>query len=471
METNNNVYNSEDEIELINPWKRPFSNIVWGLILTSFNLNLFKLQYILSTVGIVLLYLGFRELCKVNRWFHITWILATIRLVWQLIQLLMYATPFNLIFKDNIMIAFIITIFQIVFLITFRNGIHTVYRQAGFIKKRDPIVLLIVWTIVVAFIALTPYASIWLIFIPLIILYIIFITSLSDVGNDLSSAKNEFNSETLKMNHNLFALGYCICCLILVSIGCIISNHIPLDMTPRAQINDSDIRTELLDLGFPKDIMTDISDEDISRLSGAINVQIDQNLLTFDSILASNQFNSRSHIKNSEPSYKGLNVTTIYVELPDKLIYVIEYFDWNDRKAYWQDGFTIFGADDFELINGVLLFKKNGVDYTAPIPRLNCKYVTSYSMFGANESKKISGAVSFPFRSVYQRGYIFYCIKLPKEKWVGSNCFNYVHNSHPFQFPYDEIEQQILKGSLFFRDNLEQHYTNFFTQDYREANP
>lgn len=471
MGTINNFNNSEDEIALINPWKQPFNNIIWGLITTSITLNLFMLQYILSTAGVVLLYLGFRNLRKVNRWFHITWILSTIRLVWHLVQLFIFATPFNLIYRDNKMIAFVITIFQIAFLLTFRNGIHTVYKQANVIKRRDPILFLVVWTIIVAFIPLTPYANIWLIFIPLIIFYIIFISSLSSVGNDLSNAACEFISGNVKKNHNIFTLGYFACCLVLISIGCFFSNHIRLNMSPQTPRTESDIRTDLLDLGFPKDIMGDISDEDISRFSGAIHVQSYGDLLTFDSMFASNPINSRSEIIYSEPSYSGLNATTIYVELPDNLIYAIEYFQWIDRNAYWHDGFTIFGQDDFELLNGVLLFKKDGVDYTAPIPSLACEIVASKSMFNENVLKQISGAVSFPFHSDDQRGYIVYSVQLPKEKWIGSNCFNYVHYSHPFRFPYEDTEQQILKGSLLFRDNLQQHYTNIKTQAYREAHP
>jgi hypothetical protein len=149
---------------------------------------------------------------------------------------------------------------------------------------------------------------------------------------------------------------------------------------------------------------------------------------------------------------------------------VLVHFDWTDGKAYWQDGFTIWGENGIELLNGRLLYKINEVEYSAPIPRLKCEAVTQYSFFGAQESRQISGAVSYPFASKEQRGYVFYRIQLPKDQLCGSNCLNYVHYNLPVQFPYSETEQQIINGKYFFDDNLLQHYTNFFLKGYRDIN-
>jgi len=91
-------------------------------------------------------------------------------------------------------------------------------------------------------------------------------------------------------------------------------------------------------------------------------------------------------------------------------------------------------------------------------------------MFGTKESKQISGAVSFPFNSSRQRGYVFYHIQLPKDQWIASNIFNYVHYHHPFQLPYEETERRILSGNFFFKDNLDQHHTIHKMKAFRDAN-
>lgn len=50
--------------------------------------------------------------------------------------------------------------------------------------------------------------------------------------------------------------------------------------------------------------------------------------------------------------------------------------------------------------------------------------------------------------------------------WLGSNLLNYIHYSNPFRSPYEETERK----NLMFSDKIRQHYTNFRTKAYREAN-
>lgn len=50
-----------------NPWRNPIKLITWGFLMTSFTLNFFLLQYILPTIGVGLLYLGFLNMRKGNR--------------------------------------------------------------------------------------------------------------------------------------------------------------------------------------------------------------------------------------------------------------------------------------------------------------------------------------------------------------------------------------------------------------------
>jgi hypothetical protein len=202
--------------------------------------------------------------------------------------------------------------------------------------------------------------------------------------------------------------------------------------------------------------LKDISDRDAALLNAAQHVDSSSSSLDFNPYYLANKAGHGVDININK-----LQVTTIYIELPDNYMGIFVYFNWRDNKAYWQDGFTIFGLKGFELLNGTLLFQQNGIDYTAPIPRLKCQNVNSKNMFGSEESRQIFGAVSYPFHSEKQRGYVFYQLKLPDKPYAGGNCINYVHNRYPFQFPYAQTEKQIINGSYFFSDRVKQQYTNF----------
>jgi hypothetical protein len=187
-------------------------------------------------------------------------------------------------------------------------------------------------------------------------------------------------------------------------------------------------------------------------------------------------FNSKQEtIKNESGTYNtlqkpgksSLKTTSIYVELKDNRMYAIEYFQWLGGSAYWHDGFTISSSEKLELINGRLLYEKNGMSYSAAIPRLKNEMISQSDWFGAeSQSEKIAGAVNYPFGSDRQRGYVFYQLDIRENAWTGNNILNYIHYSNPFRSHYEETERK----NLMFSDKLRQHSTNFRTKAYREAN-
>jgi hypothetical protein len=462
------VTHDDDEVKEINPWREPISHITWGFVLTSFTLNFLLLQYILPTLGVVSLYLGLRRLRKENRWFFAAWILAAIKLIWHLVQLVVHATPMYLHYDSSVVVKTVIVAFQLILLLVLRKALKEAFSQSNKKPVRDPVLLVVLWTGLITACAIMPPEIIMIAFIPLMIFLIIITRSLYKIGDDLNEVDYVGIEKPAKISDTVLLWGYLISCLIFVLASSILANHIKLDVSRQMKTSDSALRTELIELGFPQHILVDISDNDISKLSGAIYIESNSTSMMFNPVKVTTQ-NSNNITISNKPGDCNLQVTTIYVEFPENVVYVFEYFDWNNSKAYWQDGFTIWGEEEIELLNGVLLFKKDGVDYTAPIPRLRCDNITSYSFFGANETKKIAGAVSYPFSTERQRGYILYRLQLPQDQWICSSCMNFVHYTQPFQYPFMETEKRILNGMYFIRNNMQQHYTTFELQSYRDA--
>lgn len=442
-----------------NPWRKPMSNITWGFVFTVMTFNFLSLQYVLPTIGVGLLYIGFRDLHEENKELNIAWIFSIINMVVHVLGLIYVNTPLNVIFKNNVIMIFILNAFQVSFLLIFRKGLKKVFKKADVKPSKDPLLGVIIWRIVILILVIKELGSIWFIYVPVIFFYFYNFRSLYKLGDDLSYIKFKNSDENIRLNSKKHVLEYMIGCAFIVILCILGSNHIRLDSTEFTSPKTSETRDTLMNMGFPEAILKDISDDEVDMLKDAIYVDVSSELLKFKEYGAYNII--------EKPGKSNLKTTIIYVELRDNQMYAIEYFQWLSGSAYWHDGFTISSLEKLELINGRLLYEKNGTSYSAAIPRLKNEMVSQSDWSGYEyQSSKVSGAVNYPFGSDRQRGYVFYKLNIRKNVWLGSNLLNYIHYSNPFRSPYEETERK----NLMFSDKLRQHYTNFRTKAYREAN-
>ena len=427
-----------------NYWHRPIKEITLGFMLNCMTFNLLGLNYILPAISVVLLYSGFRDLRIENKELNRAWIFSIINIVLHMLNLIYISTPLNIIFENNIIIAFISISFQIIFLIIFRKGIKKVFNNSNVIQKRDPILKIIIFKIIVFICAITNLGEIWIIVIPIIIYYFYIFRLLYKLSYDLETINCKLLEKNKRISNKKFLFIYSTICIFIVGICCIISNHIKLDSSEVIEVKEFGIRNMLIDKGIPIEIVKDIEDKDIIKLRNLINAEVFSENLNFKSILNKD----RSKVK----------VTTIFFELIDNEIYTIEYFNWGEEGSYWQNGFAISNTWPLELVNGKILYEKDGINYFAEIPRLNGGIIKSINVFGdERQDNKITGAINYPYNSKKQRGYIFYKIGIQKGTISGANIVNYINYNHPFRIPYTEIE----KENIMFSDNLRQHYTNF----------
>lgn len=189
-----------------NPWAKPISYIAWGFLLTLFTLNFLMLQYILPTIGAILMYLGFRSLRNINRWFFTAWIIASIKLFLYYVQLIIFTTPIFIYYQNNISISVIFIILQVILLFVFRNALQTIYRQTNTTPTRDPILWAIIWTGLMVLCAIYSLTISWIIIIPLLIFLIRIIQSLYKLGDELSDVSHIFVYAPVKVSNVILIL-------------------------------------------------------------------------------------------------------------------------------------------------------------------------------------------------------------------------------------------------------------------------
>ena len=77
------------------PWKKPISQICWGLALVTITLNFLGLDTILPAVGAALLWLGLAPLRRENSGFRFAYACATLYALLRLAVVLFQATPLD----------------------------------------------------------------------------------------------------------------------------------------------------------------------------------------------------------------------------------------------------------------------------------------------------------------------------------------------------------------------------------------
>ena len=78
-----------------NIWCNAIKNIAWGFAFTLATFDIFKLQYILPTIGVGLLYIGLRDIHKENKALNVAWIFSIINIIVHIFNLIYYQYTFE----------------------------------------------------------------------------------------------------------------------------------------------------------------------------------------------------------------------------------------------------------------------------------------------------------------------------------------------------------------------------------------
>ncbi|WP_019230100.1 hypothetical protein [Sedimentibacter sp. B4] len=455
----------DEEKTILNPWKKPIMEITLGFALTSITLNFLWLQYILPAIGTVLIFIGVRSLRKENKYFTMAYFLAASQLVINAINLIIISTPLVVEIQNDIIFSLLLIGFRLALFLSLSSAIRNIFLKANVSNIQNSFFLAFVWILSFSLLAISPLSNSWIAFILLTFFCILVIRSLQCLGDELGNIGYGIISIEDRLSNTVVVRGYLIICLVLVISCGVTANHAVPKFTEIKSSTASDTQNILMEFDVPEEILNDMSYENISMLQNAIHVDVYTDLLMFDGVSEMVEIGTRMYKEYIKPKNRTIEATTVYTELPDNEIYVLVYFKWQKPKAFWNDGFTIWGEEGIELLDGKLFYQKDGIDYEASIPRLKNDFVTTESMFfGASQSKQISGGVCYPFGSENQRGYVFYRLKLSEEQGIVPNCINYLHSKNPISLPYTFAEQKILSGHREYK----QHYTTYDLKKYQD---
>ena len=446
----------EDIVARTVPGKKALNRILIGYFLSTFTINGLGLNLILPVIGQILMLLGFRALQHENRWFSACYVFAVLQAFLRFGKLILDTTIFDLPFEDpqNAASAFYIALalqvlLTVVSLLCFWRGLRTVQKACGIRSKAIGVLALLAWNLLFCAMAVLQmrgqffggYTLLFLLFSLIIILWMIArqAKALDATGYVLQPAPLRLSDRTLTL-----------IILAILAIGCTCGHLFfssytmdwqKIDSTESAATSET--KTHLAALGFPEDILDDLTPEDLARCRGAEQVVVDARTL------------------NSEnPTFDNgdydIRLANVIVLVPGETPHVVlfNHFSWlSTPKFYGTAALNILptyevSAELWRLENGPtgrILYDDGDDSFVADYHSIEMRTVTSNLFRNVAPSPSLYASFIFPNQGTRQRGYITYTIApraiLPEGyRQAGYNQMTYMHQKKRFLYPAETAD-------------------------------
>lgn len=446
----------EDIVARTVPGKKALNRILIGYFLSTFTINGLGLNLILPVIGQILMLLGFRALQHENRWFSACYVFAVLQAFLRFGKLILDTTIFDLPFEDpqSAANAFYIALAQqvlltVVSLLCFWRGLRTVQKACGIRFKAIGVLALLVWNLLFCAMALLQmrgqffggYTLLFLLVSLIIILWMIArqAKALDATGYVLQPAPLRLSDRTLTL-----------IILAILAIGCTCGHLFfssytmdwqKIDSTESAATSET--KTHLAALGFPEDILDDLTPEDLARCRDAEQVVVDARTL------------------NSEnPTFDNgdydIRLTNVIVLVPGETPHVVlfNHFSWlSTPKFYGTAALNILptyevSAELWRLEDGPtgrILYDDGDDSFVADYHSIKMRTVTSNLFRNVAPSPSLYASFIFPNQGTRQRGYITYTIApralLPEGyRQAGYSQMTYMHQKKRFLYPAETAD-------------------------------
>lgn len=443
----------EEIVADVTPWRRAMERVLFGLALCMVTLNFWCLNYILPAIGTVLLLLGFRTLRWENRWLGGCFVCAVLRTACVLPSLILNTTilPGG---ACRSAAAVVSAALMLALLLCFWRGLLAVQKKAGLPAQTGGALALIVWYALICVLAAVHYTG-WIVPIAMLVGYVCILRSLCRLSGALDEAGYAIAPGPVRVTDR---------CLVLViaavlGIGCTLGylfggsyrmDWQPVDASTQAQTEA--VRQQLLDLGFPEDVLNDLTPEDIAACGGALRVVVETEDYPVNdgrNVLweAYNEKNERYYVQDTVFDVKELRLTGVAVQLPGEreTWMVFHHFLWTAdpgfygteaiqiRPAYRSipEGWSAAGD-----VTGRVLYDRDGQTFAAPYASLGAQTFTANTiLWGEQTNTDLFAAFSLPRHGERARGYVAYSTTEARDGNILSSGEYYVHQQTWLQYP------------------------------------
>lgn len=250
----------------ITPWRRAANWILLGTALCSITLNFLLLNFLLPAIGLGLILLGFRSLRRENRWFMTGYVVAVLRMILCIFNLVRSATIWNSASPWMTVIGVTLTILHA---LCVWGGFRAVQIKAG-VEQSSRGFWLVVFFVLITVLGAAGFQGTFVILI-LLVLYILLLRSLWKYAAFLDDAGYAVQASPVRISDRAVAIGLAVITAVGILCGYLFFDQYPMDWTEQEGISAEamEVKEELLELGFPADILSDLAEEDLLACRGA----------------------------------------------------------------------------------------------------------------------------------------------------------------------------------------------------------
>lgn len=458
----------EEIVAEVTPWRRAMNRILFGMALCAITLNFLCLNYILPAIGTVLLLLGFRTLRRENRWLGGCFAVTVIRAVYFFATLVLNTTILqSAVFTPAVTTA--LTAVNAVLLLAlyfcFWRGLLAVQKKAGLPAQTGGALALIVWYALVCVLAAVHYTG-WIVPIAMLVGYGCILRSLCRLSGALDEAGYAIAPGPVRVTDRCLVLVIAAVLGIGCTLGYLFGGSYRMDWQPAdtsKQTQTAAIRQQLLDLGFPEEVLNDLAPEDIAACDGALRVVTEAEDYPVNdgrNVLweAYNEKNERYYVQDTVYDVKELRLTGVAVQLPGEreTWMVFHHFLWTTDPGFCgteaiqirpacrsiPEGWAAAGD-----ATGRVLYDRGGQTFAAPYASLGARTFTANTvLWGEQTNTDLFAAFSLPRHGEHCRGYVAYPVAEARDGYILSSGVYYTHQQTWLQYPVVTAMEKRLTG-------------------------
>lgn len=443
----------EEIVADVTPWRRAMERVLFGLALCMVTLNLWCLNYLLPAIGTVLLLLGFRALRRENPWLGGCFVCAVLRTACVFPSLILNTTilPGD---ACRSAAAAVSAALMLTLLLCFWQGLLAVQKKAGLPAQTGGTLALIVWYVLICVLAAVHYAGL-LVPIAMLVGYGCILRSLYRLSGALDEAGYAIAPGPVRVTDRCLVLVIAAVLGIGCTLGYLFGSSYRMDWQPAdtsKQTQTAAIRQQLLNLGFPEEVLNDLAPEDIAACDGALRIVTETEDYPVNdgrNVLweAYNEKNERYYVQDTVYDVKELRLTGVAVQLPGEreTWMVFHHFLWTtDPGFYGTEAIQIRPA--YRSIpegwaaagdaTGRVLYDRGGQTFAAPYASLGARTFTANTvLWGEQTNTDLFAAFSLPRHGEHCRGYVAYSTIEARDGYILSSGVYYTHQQSWLQYP------------------------------------
>lgn len=444
----NEVVKPPDEVtHVVTPWQRAMSRVLSGIALSILTLNFLGLNYILPTIGMILCLLGFRALRRENGYFRKCWIITIILTIYFAADMILNATIYQSEFNGSIASAILLAsniLFVFLRFVFLWRGFLDVKQSVGLPAHAKPAAAILVWYPVMCILGAVRYSGL-IVLLALVVSYVLILRSLVKLSKEMNDTGYTVKTEPAQLSDRTVAISFLAVLAVGIACGYLFFNSYKMDWQPTEvpyNTEIAEIRTHLISLGFPEQVLDDLTEEDILACKGALRVVVETRDHHVNDGQRVSELRGETIYYYTVYDVEELHTTDIAVELPGKYETwkLFHHFLWTVNPGFYgTEALQIIPAYQYGFVGwwgkygdftGQILYDKSGETYASPYHTLRAE---AYP--GSGDLIDVFATFSMPNGGENQRGYVSYAIDEYRDGAIIDAKYNYTHQRSWLQYP------------------------------------